>query len=278
MLYIVGLGLGDEKDITVKGLEAVKTCDLLFLESYTSILPGIKKERLEEFYGKKIEEADRHLVESECEDKILEAAKSKVVGFLVVGDPFGATTHTDMVVRAREMGIQVEVIHNASIMNAIGICGLQLYQFGITVSICFFTETWKPDSFYDKVKKNRENGLHTLCLLDIKVKEPTEETLIRPSLKKYMPPRFMTVNQAIDEMLEIESLRGENVYTQDTMAVGLARVGAKDQMIAYGTLAQLRQLEWGEPLHSLVLCAPDKDIHFLEKEHLEFYSVDKLKK
>ena len=275
MLYIVGLGLADEKDITVKGLEAVKSCDLLFLESYTSILPGVKKEVLEEFYGKKIEEADRYLVESECEDKILEQAKTKVVGFLVVGDPFGATTHTDMVVRARQLGIQVEVIHNASIMNAVGISGLQLYQFGITVSLVFFTENWKPDSFYDKIKKNRENGLHTLCLLDIKVKEPTEECLIKPSLKRYMPPRFMTINQAIDELLEIESIRKEGVYDENTMCVGVARVGAKDQKIAYGTMAQLRKVEWGEPLHSLVMCAPDKDIHFLEKEHLEFYGVDK---
>ncbi len=48
------------------------------------------------------------------------------VAFLVVGDPFGATTHTDLQLRARERGIQVEVIHNASVMNAVGICGLQV--------------------------------------------------------------------------------------------------------------------------------------------------------
>jgi diphthine synthase len=38
MLYLVGLGLGDEKDITVRGLEAVKKCDHVYLEAYTSIL------------------------------------------------------------------------------------------------------------------------------------------------------------------------------------------------------------------------------------------------
>ena len=38
MLYIIGLGLADEKDITVKGLEAVKTCSRIYLEAYTSIL------------------------------------------------------------------------------------------------------------------------------------------------------------------------------------------------------------------------------------------------
>lgn len=45
--------------------------------------------------------------------------------FLVVGDPFGATTHTDLVLRAREQGIPHRVVHNASIMNAIGCTGLQ---------------------------------------------------------------------------------------------------------------------------------------------------------
>ena len=38
MLYVVGLGLGDAKDITVKGLEVVKRAKRVYLEGYTSIL------------------------------------------------------------------------------------------------------------------------------------------------------------------------------------------------------------------------------------------------
>jgi diphthine methyl ester synthase len=38
MLYLIGLGLGDEKDITVRGLEIVKKCSAVFLEYYTSVL------------------------------------------------------------------------------------------------------------------------------------------------------------------------------------------------------------------------------------------------
>ena len=64
-------------------------------------------------------------------------------------------------------------------MNAIGCTGLQLYSFGGAVSIVFFTPKWRPDSFYDKIAANRKLGLHTLCLLDIKVKEQSEENLIR---------------------------------------------------------------------------------------------------
>ena len=83
-----------------------------------------------------------------------------------------ATTHTDLLLRAREQGIPVRTIHNASIMNAVGACGLQLYTFGQTVSIVFFTPTWKPDSFYDKILANRKLGLHTLCLLG-----PSQQTI-----------------------------------------------------------------------------------------------------
>lgn len=38
MFYIIGLGLGDPKDVTVKGLEIIKACERVYLESYTSIL------------------------------------------------------------------------------------------------------------------------------------------------------------------------------------------------------------------------------------------------
>ena len=38
MLYLVGLGLADETDITVKGLEIAKKASRVYLESYTAIL------------------------------------------------------------------------------------------------------------------------------------------------------------------------------------------------------------------------------------------------
>ena len=50
--------------------------------------------------------ADRNIVESEA-DSIYASAKEEDVAFLVVGDPLCATTHTDLIIRARELGIQV---------------------------------------------------------------------------------------------------------------------------------------------------------------------------
>ena len=62
-------------------------------------------------------------------------------------------------------------------MGACGSSGLHLYNFGATVSIPFFTDGWKPTSFLDKLEYNRGGAMHTLCLLDIKVKEPDFEAM-----------------------------------------------------------------------------------------------------
>ena len=44
MLYLVGLGLCDATDITVKGLEIVRRASRVYLEAYTSILTVGKEE------------------------------------------------------------------------------------------------------------------------------------------------------------------------------------------------------------------------------------------
>ena len=62
VLYIVGLGLGDEKDITLRGLECVKKCKTLYLEYYTSVL-GVDHKMLEKFYGVPVVLADRFMVD-----------------------------------------------------------------------------------------------------------------------------------------------------------------------------------------------------------------------
>ncbi len=120
VLNLIGLGLGDAKDVTLRGLELIRRSKYLYLESYTSILPGMNAADLEKAYGplhadctEGIVEADRTLVESGCEE-MLERAKTSEVSFLVVGDALCATTHTDLYLRAKERGIEVQVVHNAS--------------------------------------------------------------------------------------------------------------------------------------------------------------------
>ena len=273
VLYLIGLGLCNEKDITVRGLEYIKQSDYIYMEYYTSIL-GIDSTKLEDYYGKKIILADREMIEIGFDKEILEKAKSSKVSLLVVGDPFSATTHIDLYLRCIHEGVKVEVVNNASILNSIGITGLSLYRFGETVSIPFFTEKWRPYSFYDKICRNYKNDLHTLILLDIKVKEISEENLAKGK-KIYEPPRFMTVNQALEELLEA-SKNSENVQenkgliNEENLCYGVARIGSESQIVKAGKIKDIIKFDFGKPLHSVVLCA--KTLSSIEKEVVEFYS------
>ncbi|XP_019870422.2 diphthine methyl ester synthase [Aethina tumida] len=272
MFYIIGLGLGDYKDITVKGLEIVKKCERIYLEAYTSILT-CGADALEEFYGKKIITADRNLVETEV-DEILAGSENTDIALLVVGDPFGATTHTDIILRAIQKGIKYQVVHNASIMNAVGCCGLQLYSFGETVSIPYWMDGWEPDSFYDKIVANYEHKLHTLCLLDIKVKEPTLESLTKKKIE-YMPPRFMSVSEAAQQLITIIERKRENgdnpIVTEDSLCIGLARVGSDSQQLVTCSLKAMANVDLGGPLHSMIIAGPV--LHPLETDYIEQFKI-----
>merc|ERR1712226_720308 len=123
--------------------------------SYTSIFPSTEKKQLESFYGKKILLADRDIVENRAR-LIYLPAKHINVSFLVVGDPFCATTHADIILRARESHVRVKIIHNTSIMGAVSGAGLQLYNFGKTISIPLFQNNWEPRSFYYNILINRQ--------------------------------------------------------------------------------------------------------------------------
>ena len=109
-------------------------------------------------------------------------------------------------------------------------------------------------------------------LLDIKVKEQSIENLAR-GRKIYESPRYMRVAQCASQMIEIESERGEGICRPRSLAVGLARVGAKDQEMVAGTLEELSRCDLGEPLHSLVLLG--RRTHYLEKDFLREFAVDK---
>lgn len=272
VLHLIGLGLGTEEDITLRGLALTRAAGTIFLEAYTSIL-GVSTSALEKLYGKPVVVADRTFVEERAEEILDAATQPGGAAFLVVGDPFGATTHTDLWLRARARGIRVNVVHNASIMNAVAETGLQLYRFGQAVSLCFWTETDRPNSYYEKILENRRAGLHTLCLLDIKVKEPSLESLARGK-KIFEPPRFMTVNQAVEQLLEMDRVLGKNSLDEGSMAVAVIRLGLADQNIVYASLGELLEMDFGPPLHSLVL--PAEELHFHEEEVLNCFSPSAL--
>ena len=133
-LTFIGLGLYDEKDISLKGIEDIKNCDKVYAEFYTAKLTGTVTNKIEKTIGKTVEVLSRE--ETEKGKKILEFAKDKNVVFLTCGDPMTATTHVDIRLRAIKMGIKTRIIHGGSIITAVpGLLGLQNYKFGRTTTL-----------------------------------------------------------------------------------------------------------------------------------------------
>lgn len=251
-LYFIGLGLGDEKDITVKGLELVKKCSKVYLDVYTSVLQ-CSTEVLEKFYGKKIILASRTVVENDAEETILKDAKKSNVAFLTAGDPLIATTHMDLLLRAKKLRIKTKIIHNSTIISAIAETGLQLYKFGPATSIPFPEGDFCPETPYAVIKENQARGLHTLVLLDL-----------RPVEKK-----FMSVNDGLKYLLSLESKKNEGVITDSTLAIGCARIGI-DSLIKTGKIKRLLVENFGAPLHCIII--PGK-LHFMEEEAVKEFCI-----
>lgn len=246
-LHLVGLGLHDCRDITVKGLDEVRAADMVVAEFYTAILAGTNHAELEEFVGRPIEVLPREGVEAGGRDLVTAAADSDVV-LLTAGDPLSATTHTELVLRAREAGVPVHVVHAPSIFTAApGLLGLQHYKFGRTTTLVRPEPNWLPTSPFDAVQENHEAGLHTLVLLDIKAHE------------EY----FMTANEGLELLLRLAKETGSHWFNEDTPIGIVARAGAREPCVVTGSVAALRAVDVGPPLHCLVVPG---DLQVVEEE------------
>ncbi|HDZ35785.1 MAG TPA: diphthine synthase [Thermococcus sp.] len=248
-IYFIGLGLYDEKDITLKGLETARKCDKVFAEFYTSLLAGTTLDKVEELIGKPIRRLSREDVELHFERIVLSEAKDKDVAFLTAGDPMVATTHSDLRIRAKEMGIDSYVIHAPSIYSAIAITGLQIYKFGKSATVAYPEKNWFPTSHYDVIKENKERGLHTMLFLDIKAEQN----------------RYMTANEAMEILLQVEDMKKENVFTPDTLVVVLARAGSLNPTLRAGYVKDMLNEDFGRQPHVMVV--PGR-LHIVEAEYL----------
>ncbi len=247
-LVFVGLGLNDEKGITVNGLEEAKTADAIFAELYTSLLPDFSMKNLEALVGKRVNLLSRRNLEEENGRLLLDEAETGKVVFVVPGDPFIATTHVTLRIEAAKRGIPTRIVHGASIISAIvSQSGLHNYKFGKTVTVPFrenFSET--P---YNVIAQNRERGLHSLCLLDLKAEEN----------------RFLTIREAIEMLRSVEAKRKLGVAKDDALVVGLARAGSKNPVLKADFLGDLVSFDFGEPPMTLIFPG---QLHFMEAEAL----------
>ena len=250
-LVFIGLGLFDERDISLRGVEEAGDADFVFAELYTSLLAGFSLRGLEQIIGKDITVLDRRALEDEDGELVLRRAERGKVAFLVPGDPLIATTHIDLRVRAEKRGIKTRVVHAASIVSAVmGLSGLQNYKFGRSVTVPFPENGVVSETPYWVIAENKRRNLHTLCFLDVKAEKR----------------RYMKVREALEVLLSLEEKIGRGVLTSRSLAVGISRAGAEDGVVKAGSVKDLMVFDFGDPPHILVV--PSEKLHFMEAEAL----------
>ncbi len=251
-LLFVGLGLGSHRDMSVRALEELRAADQVYAEFYTSRLIDSGLEDIEAAIGKKVILLDRKGVEES--EAIVEAARTKKVAFIAAGDTMSATTHVELRMRAEEAGVRTSIIHGVSVFTACAsVLGLQPYKFGRTVTLPLPEGDYFPTSPYDKILENRERGLHTLILLDIKEAEG----------------RYMTAAQGAEWLLEAEKRVGKGMITEKTLLCAAARLGSRSEKARAAWAPEMARVDMGPPLHTLVLPGA---LHFLEAEALVHFA------
>ena len=247
MLTFIGLGLYDKNDVSEKGLACIRNADHVFLEIYTSRLMGTSYEELENQYGKPVHLLGRNDVEQHPDDLLNKAERSHVV-FLCAGDPMVSTTHADLRMRAAARGIKTAIIHAASISSAVcGLSGLQNYRFGKSCSVPFPQKNWFPTTPIEVIAQNLSLRLHTLVYLDIQ------------------DDRSMTIHEAIALLEQMAEERKMHI----PLYVGIARAGSGDPLVRAGTAGTLRSVDFGLPLHILIVPA---ELHDMERSYLEMFA------
>ncbi len=252
MLYLIGLGLEDEKSLSMKALEIIKKADFIFLEGYTSKLSDLNLKKMNDLFNKEVKIVNRDFVENTS--NILNLAKEKDVVLLVIGDPMVATTHLELVLDSEAKKIPVRIINNVSVVNAVANLGLEFYKFGKTTSIPFTTKSFTPETPYDIIRENKSINAHTLCLLDLK---PDEN-------------KFMTFNESLNYLLKIENKRKENVLSESTLVVACGALSTKDEKIIFGRIKDILSIKLNVFPQCLII--PSK-LHFMEEKALKRFSV-----
>ena len=252
MLWIIGLGIYGVQGISLQSLDVLKSCDVIYVERYTSLISDTELRNLNTLIGNggnaNIIVIQRWFLEDGRE--ILEKAKLMEVAILSYGDPLIATTHTELFVRAAKNSIKVNVIHGASgISSLIGETGLHMYKFGRTVTIT--SEPQSAITVYSTIFDNLILGNHTMILTEYK--DRSGEVF------------FLDPIKALSSLLELERDLGSSACHEETFAVIVSRVGLKDQNKISGKVRSLIKLDYGAGPHTIIVTGL---LHFAEIDAL----------
>ncbi len=254
-LYMVSLGL-EPGFVSVYALRALKICDVVYFEEYTSFpsrgsiadIESMVGKRFRRLYRRDLEDDDGRLIFSDLE-------RGLSVCFVCWGDCLMATTHVSIARRAVERGYGYTYIPGVSIVSAaLGVCGLMVYRLG---KIATITRPWEgvlSEHPYNVLKDNMARDLHTLFLLEIDVDSGY----------------YMSASEAVDILFRIERSRGEGVVRGDLEAIVLAGIGAGGK-ICFTTLDSIEDLDDIADLYPHSLIIPSS-LYFTEREFLEAFS------
>lgn len=236
MLYIMGIGLRGTSSLTLEESELIRNSSRIFFETYTSISPSDTISGIEIMFGKKVQPIGRSEVEEG--KNLIELASGEDVCLLVTGDPLSATTHNQLRSDAYDAGIEVRVLENASITSVIpGKIGLFPYRMGPPVSLPFPYDIFMPRSVSGKIKMNKQNGLHTLLLLDLR------------------DGRTMYPYEAVETLLKMEKKYGVGALDPKDRIFSISRVSQDGEKLIYDTAANVMELRLEESPASLVIPA-----------------------
>lgn len=254
-LYIIGAGISSEY-ITLRALKYLSRASKVYIDTYTSIAPGIDEELVQRLTPEaEIVPAARLHLENQSH-RIIEEARDANIALLVPGDPLIATTHIALAVEAKKRGVEVVIVPGVSGVQAvIDTIGLQFYRFGKPVTLVYPEDGVKPFSTLRVVAENRSRGLHTLVLLDLRLDEG----------------RAMTVPEAVELLRQLEEELAANgevePFLSSALLVGVARAGLPDTKCVAGDPGFVAAAEYPPPPHSLVVTAPR--LHPMEEEALQ---------
>ena len=253
-LILIGLGPGDLGLMTKNAIDTARDADFRFLEGYTATLPSDQEGLLTEFLG---EWTMIMRPDVENPTKLLDLAERSTVALLVVGDPMHATTHIDLLLRAKDSGIPTLVIPGISATSlAVTRSGLQSYRFGRQITLPYSYGDYLPTSPLELLFNNLSNNLHTLVLLDL---DPTGM-----GVKKPVP---MSPGQAGEILVKMhEKMDGTDtpIPPFDTSflereCILLSDLGTPDQSLCSGSLDDIAGIQSGR-IHCMIVPAEMDDI------------------
>ncbi len=247
-IFFIGLGSQPPYSLPSGAPDLLRAVDEVYADVYTSPWRRGILEEIKEIAGKPVKEARRSFLEDI--DKVLEIGSTKNIAILCMGDPFIATTHNAIRIRAKQKGVKVEVLYSSSFINVLfGELGLHFYKLGFVGTVMDVPPT-ALTSIYLGVKRALEAGKHSVLLLEF----------------DYERGFHLSPGAALLKMREIEdSLKGKT-FEEDLALIVASRVGFKDQKFTAGYLKELTELDFGEPPHSIVIPAA---LHFTEEESLK---------